>query len=1115
MPDDPRVQELLDDLFDQDSTPEEVCRRCPELLTVVRHRWRQICRARDELDVMLPATPPDHAGGSSSGPPALPRLPGYEVESILGQGGMGIVFKARHRKLGRHVALKMSRAGSYASGPEQERFRREAESVAALRHANVVQIYDVGEFAGRPFFTMELMEGGSLTQRQAGAPQSAGEAAALVATLAEAVHAAHQGGIVHRDLKPANILFASDGTPKVTDFGLARRLEGGAELTLSGVPLGTPSYMAPEQARGHSREIGPAADVYALGAILYELLTGRPPFRGETSSETLLQVLHQEPVPPSRFNRRTPRDLQTICLTCLQKEPQLRYVTAALLSDDLQRFLRGEAIAARPEISIARWVRRIRRQPVLAAATALAAISTLAFAAGALWLVSDRSAKAEAASADVRDMRRHLNESSWIEASAARDRANGRLGDGAPAELRRSIDRGSRDLELARRLDEFQAQGIEVIAGGAPFENYHRGFMDALREAGLGTSEEDASAVAAQVRDSDIRDSLIAALDWYALMTLEREPVRSSWALEVARQTDPDQSTWRRRAREPSVLRDRDARNELMATRPLADPSLIPVTTLEAYASDQQLPVADRLALLKSLYQAHPDEFWINLRLGGFLRLSRMNNEALGYLQTAAALRPESAIARYQFGTILSDLNRREEAAAQFKKAAELNPATEIFHQFYVRRLMDLGQPTVAIEYLQSLLRAERQAAFAWTELGHCAERLGREAETIEWLTKAVEADPLRLESQRALRDYWLRRGKLNELQGAWRRALAHQPPQYGTWYGYPELALFLGDEEEYRRARREMLNRFGATTDPRNAETLSRTCLLRPVEGDELAAAVALSDRAVNSPAARSGGYYSYFLLARGLAEYRLGRLDQAIATLKGDASRVLGPTPRLVLAMAQHQKGLKHEARQTLAAAVPTYDWRLESCRNQDAWIYHILRREAERMILPDLPAFLAGTHRPGDNDERLALIGVCQFEDRSAALARIYEEAFAAAPGLSSSTNSHRYAAARAASRAAGGQGSDAAGLDDPERNRWRGLALQWLREELAAHSQALEKANEPARSQILQRVKQWQTEADFAGLRDAAALTQLPSADQERCRELWGDVKAMLSRTPSPR
>lgn len=1113
VPDDPRVRELLDVLSDQEATPEEVCGHCPELLPVVRARWSQICRARAELDALLPVHP--EASFPLRGPQeeSLPPLPGYQVDAVLGRGGMGIVFRARHLKLGRLVAVKMSLAGSYASEHERERFRREAEAVAALRHSNVVQVYDVGDLEGRPYFTMELMEGGSLAQRQAGEPQPARQAAALVATLAEAVHAAHQGGIVHRDLKPSNILFTPDGTPKITDFGLARRLEGNAALTLSGVPVGTPSYMAPEQARGQSREIGPAADVYALGAILYELLTGRPPFRGETSTETLLQVIHHEPVPPARLNRKVPRDLQTICLMCLQKEPQLRYVTAATLADDLQYFLRGEAITARPEAFLAKCVRRVCRQPVLAAAVLVAALSTLAFAGSGLWLLSDRSAKAQAAHGDVREMVRALNQSSWQEAGAARDRANGRLGQSAPAALRQLIERGTRDLELASRLDSFHAKGVEAIAGGTPLADYDKEFMDALRAADLGTFGDSPEVVARQIRESHIREALIAALDWYSIVVIQRDPARGGWALEVARKADPDQSDWRHRARDQKTLNDRAALEDLITSRPTAAPSMIPLSALEAYLSDRGYPVADRLKLLKQLHEAHPGDFWLNLRMGGFMIQNRMKAEALGYIQTAVALRPGSGIAHYQFGYVLSEVGRREDAAEQFRLATASDPTVELYHESYVRRLSELGWHAAAAEHLRGMLRTHPESAFAHTELGRSIERQSQETDALASLTRAVQLEPTRLDSQKALRDYCLKHGKLRELQAALQTSLPQAPSQYTAWYGYAELCLFLGLEDEYRRARGELLARFGKTTDGRTAEQVSRLSLLLPASGDELATAVALSERALASDAAKTGGFHSYFLFARGLAEYRQGNLARTIDTMKGDASRVLGPAPRLVLAMALQGTGRKQEARQTLVSAVAAYDWRPQHCNSQDSWIYHVLRREAEQMIFPNLAAFLTGDAHPQDNDERLALLGLCQFTDRTVMLARIYEEAFTADPGLAESVSGHRYAAARAAACAGSGRGSDAAGLDEKERSRWRGQALRWLREELRSADAVLEKSTGDARVKILQRLRRWLTEEDLAPLREPRELDKLPADERERCQTLWSDLQAVLSRSKS--
>ncbi len=293
-------------------------------------------------------------------------IPGYEVLDTLGRGGMGVVYRARQKKLGRVVALKMILAGAHAGEADLARFRTEAEAIARLQHPNIVQVYEVGEQGGLPYFSLEFCPGGSLEKRLAGTPLPAREAAALVEALARAMAAAHQKGVIHRDLKPANVLLAEDGTPKITDFGLARKLEDAAHPTLSGAILGTPSYMAPEQAAGKSKGIGPAADIYALGAILYELLTGRPPFKAATALDTLLQVIEQEPAPVRQLNPQAPRDLDTICLKCLQKAPQQRYASAAALADDLRRFREGELITARPPGLLRRADRWVRRHQGLA-----------------------------------------------------------------------------------------------------------------------------------------------------------------------------------------------------------------------------------------------------------------------------------------------------------------------------------------------------------------------------------------------------------------------------------------------------------------------------------------------------------------------------------------------------------------------------------------------------------------------------------------------------------------------------------------------------------------------------------------------------------------------------
>jgi serine/threonine protein kinase len=339
------------------TTPEELCREDPGLL----EEFRKLIGGQETplRDLANISTKPHEAKALTKSTADLwmgqtGGVPGYDIIGLLGRGGMGIVYHAWQTKLNRPVALKMIRHGDLASPEDLERFRNEAHAVAHLHHPNIIQIYEIGEHNGLPFFTMEFIEGGSLEQfKNKRLPLPL--AAEMVQTLALAMHHSHQRGIVHRDLKPNNVLRTLDGLLKITDFGLAKRLDSRSnELTGSGAILGSASYMAPEQAKGQTKEAGPAADIYALGAILYELITGRAPFKGATALETLEMVRTQEPVRPSQVRADIPSNLEAICLKCLEKEPGRRYLDAGKLADDLGRFLAGEDVEAQ---ALADWER--------------------------------------------------------------------------------------------------------------------------------------------------------------------------------------------------------------------------------------------------------------------------------------------------------------------------------------------------------------------------------------------------------------------------------------------------------------------------------------------------------------------------------------------------------------------------------------------------------------------------------------------------------------------------------------------------------------------------------------------------------------------------------------
>jgi len=739
----PDVLSLLQDMLDNGRTAEDVCRNRPELLAEVRHQWKSFRLIDGAVAALLPETelgPCDGTADAGSHETELPQVPGYRVEGELGRGGMGVVYRAWHLRLDRAVALKMLLAGAYARPTDRERFMREAQAVAGLKHPNIVHVYDVGEVAGRPYFTMELVDGGSLGGRIDGIPQPARQAAALVATLADAVGAAHHCGIVHRDLKPGNILLTAAGTPMITDFGLARRLEGDGDLTLIGLPVGTPSYMAPEQARGDKAAIGPATDLYALGAILYELLTGRPPFRGESATATLRLVMADDPVPPSRLNPRAPRDLETICLKCLEKDPRQRYPSAAALAEDLRRFLRSEPVAARRTGwfgRTARWARRRPSAAVLVVALPIGLLMALTLVGIGLWRQQLQSAVARAFDEDLAEVARLESVELWDEARAAAERAHGRVAVDGTDEQRRRAGRVKAELELAARLELLRLGRRGFNAGLAAAPTVDQEYQAIFRTAGLTEPTHVQRDVASRVMASGVRRSLVAALDDWASVTPDE--ARANWCLEIASLADPDQDDWRQRGRDPKVWRDKTAITELARTVPVASP---PTELVFALAERWARHGGDATEFLRRVQVEHPADFWVNFLMANALVWRGDAGEAIGYYRAALAVRPDAAVVSNNFAFALKQAGRLDEAIAQYERTLRIAPNFAEAHCNLGVALKAKGRLDEALARFRRSVEIKPDFAGGHNNIGNMLRAHGDLAGAMACYESAVRLDP-------------------------------------------------------------------------------------------------------------------------------------------------------------------------------------------------------------------------------------------------------------------------------------------------------------------------------------------------------------------------------------
>jgi tetratricopeptide (TPR) repeat protein len=929
-------------------------------------------------DVPAPESPGAASPWANAWVPGGRPIPGYEVVGLLGRGGMGVVYRAVHLPLKRVVALKMIRAGAHAGAERRARFQREAEAAARLQHPNIVQIYEVGEHDGLPYLALEFVEGGSLDRKLGGAPQPPGEAARLVETLARAMEAAHAQGVVHRDLKPANVLLTRDGVPKVTDFGLAKRLDVDRGQTQQGEILGTPSYMAPEQGLGKPDGIDPRADVYALGAVLYEMLTGRPPFRAETQFDTVLMVLTEEPVPPRRLQPKVPTDLETICLKCLQKGPRKRYASALELADDLGRFLRGEPIRARPVSAGERALKWARRHPGRAALAATAFLAVLGGACGAVFYGLYQKQRAANREQQALVLQQQLDQGRRFDGHWARGQEAERAGDFTTAKghydsalaildaypdlaaegLRRTIkehsDQAGRRLEenvarqkLRKRLEEFEEQRDEVL----------------VHEISATPSSRDTDREA-------IRRAAPAALARFGIAA-DDEPA------SVARRLEGDRPFF-----SPGQLEKTAAGcYQVLLTWAEAEP--VPGPAADPAALRRALHLLD---LAEALGQAHhlPTPRAYHVRRARYLALLGEEAAARGERDRAEGIKPETALDLFLTALDAYRQNQVEDAAVGCEAALRQEPdhfwaqyllalcrlqtghwgeakawlaACLSRHDFFLGRLLKataetrLDEPDAAeADFALALGQAPDDLARSLVLTSRGALRVQRQRwdEAVADLRQATELRPDAPEAYVNLAAAYRGRQDWDGAVAALDRALALRPDDAGLYHTRAQLHAHRGDRAAARRDfEQAVAHEPAGSTSERLASAWVELGHLRHLDGDYEPALTAVD------AALRARPDYAPAHRQRAETLLALDRHREAGAALDRYLQCHGTPTPEVHLA-----RGLIHAALREYAEAVDSYGRALalrpdaRTLTNR-GWAY--LKLDAPRPALADFQAAL----------------------------------------------------------------------------------------------------------------------------------------------------------------
>jgi tetratricopeptide (TPR) repeat protein len=1134
---------------------------------------------------------------------AAPVLPDgaarLELTAEIACGGMGVIHRGRDLALGRDIAVKVLRDNHADNAEFVRRFVEEARIAGRLQHPGVAPVYELGVLADRrPYFTMKLVEGKTLSALLAARGDLLAELPRFVGIFAQVCQTlayAHARGVLHRDLKPSNVMVGAFGEVQVVDWGLAKVLPHGGAIepsqalqsaneelaaessgvsgsdsyTQAGTLLGTPAYMPPEQARGDMAHVDERADVFGLGAILCEVLTGKPPFAGRGKEATRqARKARLEDAYARLDGCGADAELIALAKRCLAVEAADRPRDAGKVADEVTAYqqavnerlrqaeLERAAAAARAEeegrtrLMAEAKAREERKRRQLTVALAAAVFLLFLLGGGGWTWVRQQEEKRLAESTKREQMRlaettrrvdRALGEAQflrgqaesigeperWSEAAAAAQRAEAVADSGAvpalkqrAAELRADIERAAqaakaraaqveRDRRLIAQLLEIRSSARDRLKGGdQDFAGTDARYTQALRDYGL-----DLDALAPQQAGDwlakvgqGVRVELAACLDdWaHARRMIDGENwARANRLSAIARALDPD---WLRgRIRIAIDGRNRFALKTLAVLPAVLNAPPSTVNLLAVYLGFWG-DTAAAIRILRFAQRGHPGDFQINHNLSWFLLYVKdppMPVEALRFATAALATRPQSLAARLVMADAHFRLKRFDEAANLYRELVRRQPQPWL-HRKLAGTLLSQGKLDEAIPILREAIRSDPANAWAHNNLRRVLLARGKLEEAFaECVISGSEEDRAKLMPA------FVQQGRLEEARAIWQKILETNPPGHNAWYGYAELCLYLGREDEYRRARTALLARFGNTKDVQIAERTGRTCLLLPASEDEWRQANALADLAL--AAGPRFDLYPYFQLVKGLAEYRHDRPEQAIPWLSASAEGVPLLASHLILALAQYRSQRPMEARQTLASALASYNWDEAAVVDVAGWINHVLRREAEESIVPNLAAFLKGQFQPNDNRQRLALIEPCRFRKHYRAAVRLYADAFAADANLAGALKpTHRYNAACCAALAGAGKDAEDSALDAKERDRCLKLALDWLRADLDAFAKLLAGGKPEERTFVRRRLQAWMQSNDLATVRDKNALAKLPAEMRDAYNKLWTEFENLWSR-----